>query len=74
LVQSNPTPDPRVWTVAGAFEGQHNLAAGMATTGSLTRWFRDQPARDLPEEAAYDTLFAEADNVPPGSEGLLVLP
>ena len=74
LVQSSPTPDPRVWTVAGAFEGQHNLAAGMATTGSLTRWFRDQLARDLPEEAAYDTLFAEADNVPPGSEGLLVLP
>jgi len=74
LVQPNPTPDPRVWTVAGAFKGQYNLAAGMATTGSLTRWFRDQLARDLPEETAYDTLFAEADNVPPGSEGLLVLP
>lgn len=74
LVQDVPTPDPRVWTVAGAFEGQFNLAAGMSTTGSLTRWFVDELARELPEAQAYAELFAQAGQVPPGARGLLVLP
>ncbi len=74
LVEDAPRPDPRLWTVAGAFEGQYNLAAGMATTGSLTRWFRDELARDLPEDTAYATLFAQAETIPPGAEGLLLLP
>jgi xylulokinase len=74
LVEDAPRPDPRLWTVAGAFEGQYNLAAGMATTGSLTRWFRDELARDLPEETAYATLFAEAETIAPGADGLLLLP
>jgi len=74
LVQNRPTPDHRMWTVAGAFEGQYNLAAGMATTGSLTRWFRDELARELPEDEAYAALFAEAEKAPPGAGGLLVLP
>ncbi len=74
LVEDAPRPDSRLWTVAGAYKGQYNLAAGMATTGSLTRWFRDQIARDLPEETAYASLFAEAEAIPPGAEGLLLLP
>lgn len=74
LVQEAPTPDPRVWTVGGAFAGQHNLAAGMSTTGSLTRWFVDELARDLPTEEAYDALFSEAAHLAPGADGLLVLP
>jgi xylulokinase len=74
LVEDAPRPDPRMWTVAGAFPGQYNLAAGMATSGSLTRWFRDELARELPEETAYATLFAEAESISPGAEGLLLLP
>lgn len=74
LVVDKPTPDPRMWTVAGAFQGQYNLAAGMATTGSLTRWFRDELAADLPDESAYVTLFQQAESVTPGAGGLLVLP
>ncbi len=74
LVENAPHPDPRLWTVAGAFEGQYNLAAGMATTGSLTRWFRDELARDLPEETAYASLFAQAESIDPGANGLLLLP
>jgi xylulokinase len=74
LVGEKPVPDRRTWSVPGAFEGQHNLAAGMATTGSLTRWFRDELARDLPEEAAYGRLFEAARAVPPGAGGLLMLP
>ncbi|MEF2277271.1 FGGY-family carbohydrate kinase [Deinococcus sp. YIM 134068] len=75
LVQDAPTPDPRVWTVGGAFAGQHNLAAGMSTTGSLTRWFADEFAREQPDTgAAYDALFAAAAALPPGADGLLMLP
>ncbi len=74
LMETEPHPDPRVWTTAGAFPGPYALAAGMATTGTLTRWFRDQFARDLPEEAAYGQLFDAAAAVAPGADGLLLLP
>ena len=74
LVEDAPHPDSRLWTVAGAYKGQYNLAAGMATTGSLTRWFRDELARDLSEETAYAALFSEAEAISPGAEGLLLLP
>jgi xylulokinase len=74
LVLSQPVPDRRTWTVAGAFAGQYNLAAGMATAGSLTRWFRDELARDLSEDSAYDTLFSQASTVEPGAGGLIFLP
>lgn len=74
LVLDAPLSDERMWTVGGAFAGQYNLAAGMATSGSLTRWFRDELAADLPPETAYATLFAGAEGVPPGANGLLVLP
>lgn len=73
LVQDLPTPDPRVWTVAGAWPGQWNLAAGMSTTGSLTRWFLDELARDL-GDGGYAPLFSAAAEVPAGARGLLVLP
>ncbi|MEJ8822175.1 FGGY-family carbohydrate kinase [Variovorax humicola] len=73
LVQSEPTPDERMWTVAGAYPGQFNLAAGMSTTGSLTRWFQDQLARDLPEGDA-GALFEAAARVEPGAGGLVFLP
>ncbi|MFZ5992997.1 MAG: FGGY-family carbohydrate kinase [Deinococcota bacterium] len=74
LVQGSPTPDPRLWTVAGARQGQYNLAAGMATSGSLTRWFRDELARDLSGTEAYKRLYQAAEQVPAGARGLLVLP
>jgi xylulokinase len=74
LVLDAPHPDWRMWTVAGAFEGQYNLAAGMATSGSLTRWFRDELAADLPKDTAYETLFSAAASVEPGAGGLLMLP
>jgi xylulokinase len=74
LVVDRPVPDERMWTVGGAFPNQYNLAAGMATTGSLTRWFRDELASDLAEEVAYSTLFSEAESVSPGAHGLVMLP
>jgi xylulokinase len=74
LTLPRPIPNPSTWSLAGPFAGQHQSAAGMATTGSLTRWFRDELARDVPAEEAYGALFSGAARVPPGSDGLLVLP
>ncbi len=74
LVVAEPRPNPITWTTAGAFEGQYNMAAGMATTGELTRWLRDTMARDLGAEQAYPVLFEEAREVGPGAGGLLLLP
>ena len=74
LIEEQPHPDPRVWTTAGAFHSQYALAAGMATTGSLTRWFRDNLAQDLPDTIAYQQLFDGAAKVQPGADGLLMLP
>jgi xylulokinase len=74
LVMDSPISDKRLWTVAGVFTGQFNLAAGMATTGSLTRWFRDELAQELPDETAYDTLFASVEDIEPGSGGIIMLP
>ena len=74
LMQQVATPDPRVWTVADACPGLSILAAGMSTTGSLTRWFKDELARELPAEDAFAQLFAAAGRQPAGAAGLLVLP
>jgi len=74
LIQDTATPAANVWTTAGAFEPQFNLAAGMSTTGSLTRWFKDELARDLSAEEGYARLFAAASRIAPGAQGLLMLP
>jgi xylulokinase len=44
--------------------------AGLATSGTLTHWFRDQLARD----SDFATLAAEAEASPKGANGLLCLP
>jgi xylulokinase len=70
LVKDNPAPAQSLWTVGGAFAGQFNLAAGMTTTGNLTKWFRDT----LAGGQDYEQLFDAAAQVAPGADGLLVLP
>ena len=42
--------DGRLWYAPWLFPGQHASMAGLATSGTLTHWFRDQFARDLPRE------------------------
>ena len=72
--------DPHLWTGVYLFPGRWALAAGMATSGSITRWFRDEfSAAERQAEAegganAYAALASEAAQVPPGSQGLVVLP
>ncbi|MGB3485023.1 MAG: FGGY-family carbohydrate kinase [Mycobacterium sp.] len=61
--------DPALWTTAGVEPGTHALAAGTATAGSLVKWLQATTGG-----APFDILMAEALAVPPGSEGLVVLP
>lgn len=61
-------PDRRLWTARGVSPGTLSLAAGMATSGALTTWFRDLSG------TGYDTLLAEAAATPAGAAGLVVLP
>lgn len=73
-VTAAPLRDARLWYAPWLFPGQHASMAGLATSGTLTHWFRDRFARDLPAETAFATLAAEAAASPPGANGLLVLP
>lgn len=80
LVLEDPAPSRTMWLMPFAFPGRYNLAAGMATTGALTRWFRDcfaqqeRAAQASGGPNAYSVLTEEAEAVPPGSSGLVILP
>ncbi|MAQ85718.1 MAG: carbohydrate kinase [Maritimibacter sp.] len=66
--------DPRLWYAPWLFPGTHASMAGLATSGTLTHWFRDRFARELPRDKAFPALAAEAAESPPGANGLLMLP
>ncbi|MCB1492645.1 MAG: FGGY-family carbohydrate kinase [Rhodobiaceae bacterium] len=66
--------DARLWYAPWLFPGQHASMAGLATSGTLTHWFRDQFARDLDPAEAFPVLAEEAASSPPGANGLLLLP
>jgi xylulokinase len=65
-----PVRDPRLWYAPWLVPGVHASMAGLATSGTLTRWFRDQ----LAEGASFEELVAEAGSSPKGARGLLCLP
>lgn len=58
-----------LWTTAGVMEGSYTMAAGMATSGSLTGW-----VQELTGGATFEQLIREAADTPPGADGLVVLP
>ncbi len=61
--------NPALWTTTGVQSGTYALAAGTSTAGSLAQWLQK-----ITGGAPFDELTAEALAVPPGSEGLVVLP
>jgi xylulokinase len=61
--------DPVLWTTAGVERDTLALAAGTSTAGSMIGWLQS-----VTGGADFNTLMAEAEAVPPGSEGLLALP
>ncbi|MBA2287352.1 MAG: sugar kinase, partial [Ktedonobacteraceae bacterium] len=68
-VQNAALMHPKLWSTAGVLPNTYTLAAGMATSGALTGWFRHMVG-DLP----YATLLQEAAEVAAGADGLVVLP
>lgn len=70
LVATTATPvsAPPLWGTVGAFPGTSNLAAGMATSGAITAWVRALTGGE------YGALLDAAAEVPPGADGLLLLP
>ena len=66
--------DPRIWYAPWLFGGEHASMAGLATSGPLTHWFRDQLAQDLETSEAFAVLAKEAEKSPAGANGLLLLP
>jgi len=69
-VTAQPVHDARLWYAPWLFPGTHASMAGLATSGTLTHWFRDQLARDTD----FPTLVVEAQASPKGAKGLLCLP
>jgi xylulokinase len=62
--------DRRLWYAPWLVPGSHASMAGLATSGTLIRWFRDRFAGDL----GFETLVEEAAGSPKGANGLLCLP
>ena len=73
-VTSKRVKDGRLWYAPWLFPGQHASMAGLATSGTLTHWFRETLARELKPEHAAAELVAEAEKSPAGGKGLIMLP
>ena len=80
VTDNDQARDERLWAAPYLFPGTWCLLAGMATSGALTRWFRDSFAAELVAaeeaggEAAYSVLTREASEAAPGAGGVIVLP
>lgn len=73
-------PDERIWTEDYLIPNTFCLDGGTNTAGSLTRWVRDTYYPDLLEEEkkggenAYSVMAKMVENIPAGSDGLIMLP
>lgn len=80
LLMDAPLMDERLWATPYIFPGTFCLHGGMATSGSLTRWFRDMVGGEfVAEEKAggedsYSVISQLAAKVKPGADGIVVLP
>jgi xylulokinase len=68
-VTAERVQDARLWYAPWLVPGQHASMAGLATSGTLTHWFRDQMGRDLPPDEAFVRLAEEARPRPRGRTG-----
>ncbi len=55
--------DARLWYAPWLFEGLHASMSGLATSGTLTHWFRERFARELDPDTAFATLAEEAGRI-----------
>ena len=68
--ESHVAPDMNLHTFCHAAPGLWYLMGVVLSAGSALRWLRDSVAAGQ----SYDTLTANAENVPAGSDGLIFLP
>jgi len=73
LVVDRPRPDERMWGTSYVLPGTADVAAGTATAGSATAWFRSLLGR-AGNAPGFAELAGEAAEAAPGSDGLVVLP
>jgi len=75
-----PRPTTDMWAFPHCLEGKYTIAGGMATSGAVLRWFRDEFGGEELREAEesgrdpYGILDEKASEVEPGADGLVVLP
>ncbi|MEX2376290.1 MAG: FGGY-family carbohydrate kinase [Dehalococcoidia bacterium] len=74
MVTADRMRDPRLWYAPWLFPDQHASMSGLATSGTLSHWFREQFARELDPATALVELTKEAEGSPPGAKGLVMLP
>jgi xylulokinase len=80
MVLNKPLFDPRLVNSLYIIPNMYMSFGGMSTIGALVRWFRDEfgfverEVEKLTGINAYSLLDREAENIPPGSDGLIVLP
>ena len=80
VLSPEPRSHPLLYGGRSLVPGLHRVSGGMATSGELTRWFRDNFAPDelriegRAGTSAYQLLGEAAAAVPAGSDGLVVLP
>lgn len=74
LLTERRVRDVRLWYAPWLFPGEHASMSGLATSGTLTHWFRDQFGRDLDPAKAFGELAKEASISRPGANGLIFLP
>ncbi len=80
LLMDKPLMHEKLWATPYIFPGTFCLHGGMATSGSLTRWFRDIVASDFVTDEkrgggdAYAAISRLAAETAPGANGIVVLP
>ncbi len=79
VLEENRAPEG-LWSGPFCLEGVYTAGGGMATSGAILRWFRDEIAdaeRQRAEEEGidpYELLDEQAAEVDPGADGLVLLP
>tara|TARA_Y100000590_G_scaffold333565_1_gene379450 strand:+ start:2314 stop:3810 length:1497 start_codon:yes stop_codon:yes gene_type:complete len=74
ILTDKPIYDNRMWYAPWLFKGEHCSQAGLSTSGTLTHWFKNEFAKDINSEKAFEVLAKEAEKSPIGSNGIIFLP
>lgn len=80
ICAGRPVANPTLFGGPYCLPGRYVLGGATAAAGALTSWYRDNFGAAAVREAAesgrnaYEVLYEKGSKVPPGSEGLVVLP